>query len=188
MVYGPHTNISCRNVLKKTKLLTHWAQKTLQQVQLNLNQESRRAENDHFISPFSVWIINHNTANLTALHISGQRGGRPSASTGWTEEREEGRSSVCEEGLVLSVRLRPCFKPLFFWSSFTCRTDSLSQTQISPETRAAHVTLFLFSVQPVSQQLCSAVTLHQSSITNDNVTRPTQHRRSLLPRVLASVR
>ncbi|KAF0022573.1 hypothetical protein F2P81_025199 [Scophthalmus maximus] len=41
---------------------------------------------------------------------------------------------------------------------------------------------------PVGQQLCGAVTLHQSSITNDNVTRPTQHRRSPLPGILASVR
>lgn len=53
-----------------------------------------------------------------------------------------------------------------------------------------NVMTFFYSAvfQPVSQQLCSAVTLHQSSITNDNVTWPTQHRRSLLPRVLASVR
>lgn len=42
--------------------------------------------------------------------------------------------------------------------------------------------------QPVSQQLRSAVTLHQSSITNDNVTWPTQQHHSLLPGVLASVR
>lgn len=33
-----------------------------------------------------------------------------------------------------------------------------------------------------------AVTLHQSSITNDNVTWPTQQHHSPLPRVLASVR
>lgn len=51
-----------------------------------------------------------------------------------------------------------------------------------------HIIFKSASSQPVSQQLCGAVTLHQSSITNDNVTWPTQHRHSLLPRILASVR
>lgn len=51
---------------------------------------------------------------------------------------------------------------------------------------AAEGDVYFFTVQ--QQQQSGAVTLHQISITNDNVTRPAQHRRSLQPRILASVR